>query len=159
MDTFSKNPLEYLQIKDLELRSPYNIDVRWNFNPPTGGKPYKLYVRVKPHFEQMVQYFGIMSTDELYRLLQGIEDGIVPKSFQSLVQLFLSTKQKGGFITKVDLTELELFDYNNRESFGQKNKLKSPQNKNELIQTIPELHPKIPVATSEYLRKWLSNAQ
>lgn len=152
-NTYPLNPIETIQPKKLELRSLYLIDVHWNCEPPPNpSKAYKLYVKVKPHVEYMIHLFGVLSTDELYTLKQSN----IPTMFIPIIDKFYDAKKSGGFVTKVELSSYELFNYANKSSFAVP---KQPIHKQfTLVPKVPKITPNIPVATQEQIQAFARKA-
>ena len=91
---YEKNPFEVIEHKSFDKRMMYEIDISWNVVPPSGGKKYKLWVLMKKHVEYMIYLFSVMSTDELFKIKQAIEDEIVPNYFKEIIEQFYQVKQK-----------------------------------------------------------------
>lgn len=150
---FEKTPFEIIDQQNFDKRTMYDINIRWNLVPPSGGKKYKLWVLMKKHIEYMIFLFGIMSTDELYKIIVAIDKEIVPDYFRDIVQQFYQAKQKGGFVTSITLTNSDVFDYNDHQKF--KIPTEAKFNVRKLINSVPNLKPNIPIATSNQIAKYL----
>jgi hypothetical protein len=87
----------------------------------------------------------------LYKIKVAIEEGKVPPYFLHIVEEFYKTKQKGGFLLSIDLTELEIFDYTDHRKFSVP---KEPVFKvKEAITVVPKVSPRIPTATTRQLQQ------
>lgn len=152
---YEKSPFELIDVTNFDKRNLYDIKIHWHVFPPKGGKKYKLWVLMKKHVEYMIHLFSVMSTDELYKIKVGIEEGITPDYFKDIVQSFYEIKNKGGYLTSINLTNSEVFDYNNHESF--KVPTEAIFKSRTLIPVVPNLKANIPTATAsqiaEILRK------
>lgn len=150
---YEKNPFEVIDNKNFDKRMMYEIDIRWNVTPPSGGKKYKLWVLMKKHVEYMIYLFSVMSTDELFKIKQAIEEEIVPSYFKEIVDQFYQVKQRSGFLTAIKLSNGEVFDYVDHESF--KIPADTKFNVRQLIRSVPNLKPNIPTATTQQISKLL----
>lgn len=152
--SYELTPIEAAKATNLEQRSLYPMNIRWDCNPPNNpSNAYKIWVRFKPHSEYMIQLFGVLSTDELYRIRVAIQDELVAPFFNPIVGKFYETKTNSGFLTEVILPRYELFIYNDKQKFMVPTEKVHSQRK--LIVSVPEVHPNIPVATSEQIRQIL----
>lgn len=150
---FEKSPLDYIDDKNFEKRELYNIEIHWLAPVPQGGKDYKLWVRAKPHVEYMIYLMGVMSTDELYKIKQGISEGLVPDYFEPIVDEFYRSKLKSAYVLSINLTNAPTFEYNDPKKLAVPKEPKH-QTKN-LLTVVPAVHPRIPVATSEQIKQIL----
>ena len=149
---YKQNPIELLQPKNMEARSLYVLDIKWDCYPPNNpSRAHKLYVKVKPHVDYMLHLFAVLSTDELWKLQLYHKDGLIPDMFRPFINQFYESKQKDSFITKFVVKSYILFDYESKSSFIVPSK---PTHKQmSLIAKVPEIHPNIPVATREQIQR------
>jgi len=144
-------PIDLITDQSFNLREMYHIDIKWLTPVPQGGKAYRLWVLLKPHVNYMIYLMAVMSTEELYKIKLTIDEGLVPSAFAAIVDEFYQTKQKGGFVTQVNLTKLDIFDYTDHKKFAVP---KTPKHSaKQLLPVVPAIHPKIPVATAREIQK------
>lgn len=150
---FDKSPLDYIEDKNFDKRELYNIDIHWVAPVPGGGKTYKLWVLAKPHVEYMIFLMAVMSTDELFKIKQGIAEGLVPDYFTDIVEKIYQIKRDNAFLTTIHLTTAPIFDYTDHRKFDVPKQPKHQSRK--LLTVVPAVHPKIPVATSKQIAQLL----
>lgn len=150
---YSQSPIDLITDKNFNKRELYHIKIHWEAPIPKGGKAYKLWVLAKPHIEYMIYLMGVMSTDELYSIRLAIINNNVPKFFLNIVDQFYNAKRQNAFVLEIHLTEFEIFDYNDHSKFAVP---KTPKHEaKKALVVVPEVHPRIPVATANQIRKFL----
>lgn len=158
MSTYRLTPYAAAEPANFEKRALYAIDIHWEvLPPPNPSKRYKQYVKCKPHIEYMVQLFGVMSTDEMYKIILAIGHGKVPKAFSEIAKEFYRVKKVGGFVVDITIEDLQLWNYENNEDFIVPSTPVHEQRK--LIHDVPDVVPVIPTATMEHIQALTQNAE
>ena len=156
---FENSPIDLIEDKNFDKRELYTIDIHWECDIPGGGtgkgRKYRQWKLAKPHVEYIIFLMGVMSTDELFKIKTAIAEGLVPDFFSSIVDEFYQAKIKSGYILSIRLTNTPLFDYNDHKKFDVP---KEPTFKSRggLIGVVPQIHPRIPVATNKHIENVLN---
>lgn len=107
-------PIEAAQPKRLDLRDTHTVEIHWLFFPATGNA-YRHYLKQKKHVEEQIKWLAVLTTDELFRVKQGIISNDVPEFFKEIVDTIYSFKQQGKHVISIsvgdNLNKMPLFDY------------------------------------------------
>lgn len=107
-------PIEAAQAKRLDARDTHTVEIHWLFFPVSGSK-YRHYLKQKAHIEEQIKWLAVLTTDELYRIKQSIENQQVPSFFKDIVNTIYSFKQQGQHVVSISVgdnsSKMPLFEY------------------------------------------------
>ncbi len=114
-------PIEAANVKNLQLRHPHTVNVRWNYFPHTGNK-MQLYTKQKKHMEEQIKWLCVLETNELYKTKLAIETGDVPQLFLEIVNKIYDAKRNNQHVVELlignGVDKLPLFDYDDKEKWN-----------------------------------------
>ena len=107
-------PIEAANAKRLDARDTHTIEIHWLFFPVAGSK-YRHYLKQKTHTETQIKWLAVLTTDELFRIKQAIENQQVPSFFKEIVDTIYSFKQQGKHVISIsvgdNVSKMPLFEY------------------------------------------------
>jgi hypothetical protein len=107
-------PIEAAQPKRLDLRDTHTVETHWLFFPATGSA-YRQYLKQKKHVEEQIKWLAVLTTDELYRVKQAIDNQQVPSFFKEIIDTIYSFKQQGKHVISIsvgdNINKMPLFEY------------------------------------------------
>ena len=104
INEYRKTALEASNASNLSKRKAWPLKVNFNYTPPaSNSKKFGPYRRLKEHIQDQVRYFTVLDDFELYRILQGVENGDVSPFWRSIVTEFWNAKKQNKIITEVTI--------------------------------------------------------
>ena len=140
MNSYELTPIEAANAKNLGVREKPVIRFKWNIElPKNPSKAYKVWVKNKAHIEKIFPVLMVLSSDEIFRVSEAIEKGLVPNFFKVCIDLIKENRDEIKFLGEVKFSSYEPFLYNDneklRKDFAPDIKKRKVFN---LVQNIPE---------------------
>ena len=86
-----KTPLEVANPANLNLRVPFEFEIRWNFQPREKGKTKYQELKLKDHMKEQIRWMSVLSSDELYKLIFAPND--IAPAFHQVIEFFYQWKK------------------------------------------------------------------
>lgn len=120
MKQYNLTPIEAASAKKIEVRDTHVVEIHWLFFP-VSGRNYRHYLKQKAHIETQIRWLSVLSTDELYRVIVGIQNQEVPSFFSEIVNTIYQTKKQGQHVISIsvgdNVSKMPLFDYVDSEKW------------------------------------------
>ena len=111
---YTLTPIEAANAKRLDLRDTHTVEIHWLFFP-LKGNAYRHYLKQKAHAEEQIKWLAVLTTDELYRIKQAIDNQQVPSFFKEIIDTIYNFKQQGKHVVSISvgdgISKMPLFDY------------------------------------------------